>query len=231
MNKKSTFIYIFILVSLVLIMASGCGHTEPIHEDSFFKANTEDDVLPLKSVEIVSDHIKIVTENIEAVVESGSNFRVTRIDDDINDAPKFRYEVFNNQGKTVWEGTGWRAPSFRNISDDVLEISIGAGTGTQMVQFYSSKNDLISEVFNNPILVTYELIGLLRWDDASTLTLFVRNIFDKDTYYKEFTLESFAAVANPMDAIVKVEYLDNSTLEITYLSGENFDKKVVTLEL
>jgi len=232
MNKKNKFIYILILVSLILVVTSGCNYTEHIYGDDFCKISTEDDEPLLMSVGAASDSIEIVMESRETIIESGPNFRVVRINEgDINNVPKFRYEVFNNRGETIRVGTGWRVPSFYHISDDVLEISIGAGTGMRIVQFYSPENDLISEVFTNPILITHELIGLLKWDDANSLALFVRNIFDKEIYYKEFTLENFAAVANPMDAVVRVEYLGDSTLEIIYLSGEDLDKKVVAFEL
>jgi len=168
----------------------------------------------------------------ETIVESGSNFRIIRTNEnDVNAIPEFRYEVFNNNGKVVRSGAGWRIPSFSNINEDVLKISDSAGTGVQIVQFYSAKNDMLSEIFDTPIVIANELIGLLRWSDSNGINLIVHNIFDKETYYNEFMLEDFSSVANPLDAIVQVEYLGDGRLKIVYLSGENFDAKTVILQL
>jgi len=154
----------------------------------------------------------------EAVIKRGSNYRIVETDEPF----VLCYEILNNSGEVVRSGTGWRMPSFSNISEDVLEISIGAGTGTQMVQFYSAKNDILSEVFDTPIAITDELIGLLRRSDNDTINLIVRDIFDTEIYYNEFLLEDFSSVANPIDALIQVEYLGNGRVEVTYLSEQDF---------
>ncbi|MCL2563353.1 MAG: hypothetical protein FWE08_04885 [Oscillospiraceae bacterium] len=163
----------------------------------------------------------------ETIIENGSNYRIIETDE----YSVLRYEIFNNNGEIIRSGTGQRIPSFRSISEDVLEVSVGAGTGTQTVQFYSAKNDIFSEVFDTPIVITNELIGLVRWSDDGVLNLVVRDIFDTENYYSEFWLKDFSSVANPINALIQVEYLGMGRVEITYLSGKNFVETTTILTL
>ena len=219
MNKRMMYILIsiFVLSSMIFVMANN-HHAEFADMDTALETNRKNNELALNYG--------------ETLVESGSNFRIIRTnEDDTNAVPEFCYEVFNNDGKVVIDGNDWRIPSFININDDVLKISVSAGTGVHMVQFYSAESDMLSEVFDTPIMITNELIGLLRWSDTGALNLIVRNIFDKGIYYNEFLLENFSNVINPLDAVIQTKYLGDGRLEIIYLSGESFDEKTVIIQL
>jgi len=225
MNKKLICILISILVLLsllILVVANNNNGNNNHNNIDLMDADT--------GLEINNNDNELAFNEI--AIENGYNFRVVRTNEDNENAiPEFRYEVFNNNGEIVRSGTGWRIPSFININENVLKISIGVGTGTQMVQFYSAKNDMFSEVFDTPIVITNELIGLLRWSDSDELNLIVRDIFDIEIYYNEFLLENFSSVANPIDALKGIEYLGNDKLEVTYLSGEHFVEKSIIFEL
>jgi len=232
MNKKLVLIPVFIMGVLIFFIAGCDADVEYTHAHLHTVAYYGNDEFITRYYGKAEGIEWTATEDAETIIESGLNYRIIKVGKDAeNDVPKFRYEVFSNYGRVVREGIGWRVPTFRNINENLLKISIGVGTGIQMVQFYSAKNDAMSEVFNTPILITDELMGLLRWYDANVITLVVRNIFDKEIYYNEFLLENFAAVANPADAIIRVEYLGSGVLEIIYLSGESFGEEITIFEL
>ena len=219
MYKKIVFALILITtLSLLAFIIIVINDYEFLDSDITLEINNEDNEPALGSS--------------EKVVEYGSNFRIIKLNaDNANAIAEFRYEVFNNEGEVVMGGVGWRPPSFNIINDYILEISVSAGTGIQMVQYYLAEKDMLSEAFNTPILITNKLIGLFKWSDEYDVVLIVRDIFDTEIYYNEFLLEDFANVANPMDAIIQIEYLENIGLKITYLSGEYFNKKIAIFQI
>ena len=120
-------------------------------------------------------------------------------------------------------------PEITYINEDLLEIAIGAGTGLSLVQFYSIKNDLFSVIFESPLLIENELVAYMSLSDG-IIKFVVQNIFDTGIYYNEFLLD-FSPVANPKDALIHMDYLDNNRLKITYLSGENYTNKSCIIQL
>jgi len=162
-----------------------------------------------------------------AEVKRGPNYRIIETGEPF----VLRYEIFNRDGDVVKSGAGHTIPSLNGIGEDVTELSIRTGIDTKTVQFYSAKHDMFSDVFDTPIVITDELIGLLRWSNTGALNLIVRDMFDTETYCNEFLLEDFSNVANPMDALIQVEYLGNGELEVIYLSGQNFIETATILAL
>ena len=63
------------------------------------------------------------------------------------------------------------------------------------------------------------------------MSLIVRNIFDEEVYFREFVLEGFSNVANPIDAIVYINYQGHGILEVIYFAGEQFVHKSLLIYL
>ena len=163
------------------------------------------------------------------VISSGMNFKVYDITK--NGQPEYRYEIYNKNGKIVKDETILRVnPNITYISDDtLLSISIGAGTGTFLAQYYDINRDLFSEMFESPALVAYgDVVHMILSDGF--LMLVIRDIFDESKYREEFELD-FSPVANPADALISVEFLDEDTLMISYLSGASYDEQTTILQL
>ena len=165
--------------------------------------------------------------NGEYVLEYGPHFRIFQT----TDLPRWyiHYEVFNQRGEIVRSFTATRTAWIEYISDNVLEIGISAGTEVRMVQFYSVLDDKLSDVFDTPFVITDERIGYLRWRDDS-LVLVVRDIFDAQVYYKEFSIEYLARTSSP---IHDIKYLGDGTIKVEYWAriGEGFYEKSIVLPL
>jgi len=157
------------------------------------------------------------------VVTSGSNYRITQTDEPF----VLRYEILNNSGEVVRSFDTDRPTGLGFISDNVVELWVGVGTSTWWTVFYSVEDDILSEVFDSPIVITDELIGLLRRSDDDTINLIIRDMFDTERYYNEFLLEDVSRVANPIEALHQIKYLGNGRVEVTYRSGQNFVERTV----
>ena len=116
-----------------------------------------------------------------------------------------------------------KPPEITYLGDSLLSIEIGVGTGTWLTQYYDVDKDIFSEMFESPITIQRDKIAYIKIFD-NTYKLIVRNIFDKSKYYKEFNLD-LSPVANPIDALVHLEYLNGDRLQITYLSGKDYVEK------
>lgn len=67
-------------------------------------------------------------------------------------------------------------------------------------------------------------------DENGIQRLHLFNVFDLTGYSYAIELD-FSETANPSDALRKVEYLDNTHIAATYLSGPNFEDKRAEFEV
>jgi len=135
------------------------------------------------------------------------------------------YGALREAIELIWNAAGESSIySLENsIGDSLLSIEIGVGTGTWLTQYYDVDKDIFSEMFESPITIQRDKIAYIKIFD-NTYKLIVRNIFDKSKYYKEFNID-LSPVANPIDALVHLEYLNGDRLQITYLSGKDYVEK------
>ena len=163
------------------------------------------------------------------VISSGKNFKVYDITKD--GQSEYRYEVYNKNGKTVKDETVQRVnPTITYISNNtLLSISIGTGTGTCLAQYYDVNRDLFSEVFESPALAAYGNVVYMTFSDG-LFRLVIRDIYDESKYHEEFELD-ISPVANPADALINAEFLDEDVLLISYLSGAGYDEQTTILQL
>lgn len=165
----------------------------------------------------------------EKMMDSGKNFKVFDISS--NNNPEYRYEIYDNHGNIVKSEIAFRVEPKITYSADrtLLSIQIGGGTGVFLTQYYDILKDLFSEIYDSPFAVKNRKVAYMELSNGN-LELVVRDIFDKSEYYKGFKL-NFSPVANPADAIINAKFLGESTLEVTYLSGEKYDSTTVALQL
>ena len=163
------------------------------------------------------------------VIDAGKNFKVYDVTK--NNQPEYRYEIYNNTGVTVKNETVWKSyPNIAYINDNnLLSIYIGVGAGTFLVQYYDIEKDLFSKTFESPAIAEYgKIVYMVLLDDQ--IKLAVSDIFDSAEYYKEFELD-FSPVANPIDALKEVKFVDEFNLQVLYLSGNDYEEKTVNLTL
>jgi hypothetical protein len=163
------------------------------------------------------------------VISSGENFAVYDITKD--NQPEYRYEIYNQKGKTVESITVWKAqPVIRYLDNStILSIRTGVGTGTSQHRYYDFRRDIFSEVFESVKLEKNGTIAFMIWDDGG-IKLVIRDIFDESIFYREFEFD-FSPVANSADALLQIDFLDENAVKILYLSGVDYEEAVAVLQL
>ena len=110
-------------------------------------------------------------------------------------------------------------PQFRLLENGILQQRTGAGNVTQY-QFFDVADSRVSPIYENPQLIENGKIVYmaLNGQDAQ---LIVRDIFD-ETVFWSFNRD-FSEVGVAAGALTDAVFLDERTLEITYLAGEDFE--------
>jgi hypothetical protein len=116
-------------------------------------------------------------------------------------------------------------PLVISVIDRVIEIRIGMGTGTSVSKYYDVNNDRFSEEF---LCVVATSGNLLAYFDSSQGTLAVRDIFDRNKFFKTFSLD-FSHEVMP---IRKAEFTERElALELVYLNQNSNANESVTLPI
>jgi len=141
------------------------------------------------------------------------------------------YEIYNSNGETVLSETTDKPLTINMLNDDIVDISIGMGTGLATHKYYSISKNLFSQEFLYALSNSNELIAYIDVPENHSFEsrkVIVQNIFDKSAYYKEFQLD-FSDVDTPLINAAFSE--DETSLQLTYLSGEEETQTSKTLEL
>ena len=215
-NKKiihSIFALVVISGALILLLHNTLGQNIAAKSPSY---------LPENLINTYED------AQVSTLLSCGKNFKTFDIAK--NYSPQYLYEIYNNSGEMVKRETVMNhPPTIIYPSDSLLSIEIVAGTELWLTQYYDTDKDLFSEVFPSPLALQDNKVVYMVFAD-NAYKLIVSDIFDPSKYYKEFSLD-FSPVANPVNAIISVEYLGNDKLQVKYLSNGNRDKKSVILQL
>ena len=164
----------------------------------------------------------------EIIIDSSENFSVFGFTWD--NQPAYRYEVYNKNGAVVINETVRSQPHIEYIFENtLLSIIRGVGTNAFLCQYYDIDRDLFSEIFHSPTVADHGNVVYMTISEGN-LKLVVRDIFDESKFYKEFGLD-FSPTAVPSNALINADYLDETSLTITYFSGENYEIKSTTLSL
>ena len=159
------------------------------------------------------------------MVDSGKYYRIYK--GNIN---QVCYEIYNTEGELVLSDKTERPLEINMINDDIVDIEIGIGTGITTHR-YDVGEDIFSQKFqyvlsNFDKLVAY--IDVPKEKPLENRKVIVRNMFDKQYFYKEFLLD-FSNVDTP---VIDAKFLKNGTsLQLTYLSGEEQTQVSTILEL
>lgn len=166
--------------------------------------------------------------NTGEVLHSSKHFRIIQP----SDLPSWylRYEIINREGNVVDCFTTSVPTWIECVNENVLEIGWGAGTGVQVVRFYSIKDDIFSEFFDTPFFIKDEIIAHIIRLDEGCLVLVVQDIFDIELFYREFFFEEFSPLAHPSSSTY-VKYLGDNQIKIAALFDADFNEQYVILEL
>lgn len=127
--------------------------------------------------------------------------------------------ICNADGDLVEEFELQTKPQFQLLENGILQQCTGAGNVTQY-QFFDVADSRVSPIYENPQLIENGKIVYmaLNGQDAQ---LIVRDIFD-ETVFWSFNRD-FSEVGVAAGALTDAVFLDERTLEITYLAGEDFE--------
>jgi hypothetical protein len=219
------FIYSLIIIFSVsfVFVKSKLDNNRQIYLDEVFQKN-------ILTSSPKNDDEPITT--VENVVDFGSNHKIIDLSGDMNDSnysPMYHYEVYNNDDVVVLSETEGFCPKIIYLTKSLMSISWGAGTETWLTQYYNIKEDIFSEIFVSPLEMHNNKVAYSDYSVSRGETLLiVRHVFDKSRYYKEFYLEDLSEAASP---IRKVTFINNTEIKVTYLAGNDYEKKSVILKL
>lgn len=157
------------------------------------------------------------------IVDSGEYYRIYK--ENIN---QVCYDIYDSKGKIVLSEITDRPLKINMVNDDIVDIEIVMGTGITIHKYYGVEENCFSREFlyvltNSDKLVAY--IAVSKEKPFENRKIIVQDIFDKNSFCKEFQLD-FSDVDTPvMEAMFSK---DGTSLQLTYLSGEE-QKQISTI--
>lgn len=164
--------------------------------------------------------------NQNELLAKEENYQITY---SVIDQEKYRYHyrIYNQNGMVVREEQSDREPIISYIDDNMIEILISTGTYTFFCTYYDISEDRFSEVYQTPIIAEYGKVVYFEIREK-VFQIIVRDIFDKNAFYKEFEIPNVSFVAMPIKEAI---FLNEDTLQIKYLSGELYKEEEIILDL
>lgn len=141
---------------------------------------------------------------------------------------QYKVTVFGHDKSVIYETTLYGEPEFTTLEKGILRMKTGAGNVTQY-RFCDTVQNRVSPTYENPELVQDGKIVYMTLNEGK-LRLVVRDIFDETVFYRTYDRE-FSKTAVPADALISAVFTDANTLQVTYLSGENFEEVEEALRL
>lgn len=174
--------------------------------------------------QIPSDHTQRQSETTEyVIVQSGQYYEITK-------CGHLYYCCFYNKTGNQIKAVGplTRLPEVVLVDATLLRFTYQAGTGigTQWGFYYDFNSEKLSEVFQS---IADQQEGKVAYFLKNMVV--VQDIFEKQNYYKEFSefMRPLSKVAEPF---VNAQFLDNNDdIEISYLSGNDYQETTETLPL
>lgn len=158
----------------------------------------------------------------ESIVQSDKHYKIVDQGDSV-----YQYTIFDNNSEIVIQSEHFGIiPIIKYIELDMIEVTLQAGSNIYYCTYYDIVNNKISGQFTTPIANGYGKIAYLDYDKKPYI-LVVCDLFDPDSYYKEFSLDFSPVVAPVLDA----EFTDEYSFWIRYESGEDQEEKSVDLSL
>lgn len=155
------------------------------------------------------------SSNLSDVITKGKQFKITG--DNTN--RKYHYYIYDKNYKVVDEGDIERMPpTITYVSGNIMKICFHGGTHADYCKYYNAKSNTFSQEYWYPVIEKNSIIVYFD-NDKNSKKLIIRDIFNKDKYYKEYYVDYSGAYAQVSDA----EFINGDTkLKITYLKGEDF---------
>lgn len=134
---------------------------------------------------------------------------------------QYKITVFGNDGSNLYETKLYSYPEFTFLDDGILQLRTGTGNVTQY-QFFDVVKNEVSPSYENPKLIGYGKVIYMTFVGQG-VQLVVRDIFDESVFYQSYSRD-FSQTGVLADALISAKFLDENTLQVSYLLGENFEE-------
>lgn len=132
---------------------------------------------------------------------------------------KVRYYIYDSNGNVVLSDETDRPLDISMLGDNIVDICIGMGSGISIHKYYDVQNNRFSEEYTYVAAASGNLVAYIDTsmeDPMTNRVLVVRDIFDKNTFYKSFGLDFSPTVHDPIESAI---FTDGEVeLEVVYLS-------------
>lgn len=140
------------------------------------------------------------------------------------------YVIYDKNGEIVLSEETDRPLSINMLNSDIVDIKVGMGSGLTIHKYYNGVNNVFSEEFTYVLTASDELVAYIdipKENSMENRKVVVQNIFDKNLFYKDFQID-FSYIDTP---VIEAEFSsDGTSLQLTYLSGEEQTQITKTLE-
>lgn len=171
-----------------------------------------------------------IDPNFGVIIQEQSEFILYQ---DVNDKFSFTCQIYSDNGKLVKQKTldSLRVPTLELITDDIMLILTNAGTNLNFYTYYDRKNNIESETFMNVKADEGRLIAYMeKIGEKEEVCLIIRDIFDKEIYYKEIRRNFAPHIC--IDVMVNsVVFLDEDTIRFEYLDKDSGELITEMIEL
>ena len=127
-----------------------------------------------------------------------------------------RYSIYDSNGTVVLCEETDRPLEISMLGEDIVDICIGMGTGINVHKYYDVQNNRFSEEYSYVAASSGNLVAYIEGNSLSDRELVVRDIFDKNVFYKSFGLDFSPTVHDPIEAAIFTN--GEAELNLVYLS-------------
>ena len=132
---------------------------------------------------------------------------------------KVRYYIYDSDGNVVLSDETDRPLDISMLGDNIVDICIGMGSGISIHKYYDVQSNRFSEKYTYVAATSGNLVAYIDTsmeDPMTNRVLVVRDMFDKNTFYKSFGLDFSPTVHDPIES---ASFTDGEAeLEVVYLS-------------
>lgn len=142
-----------------------------------------------------------------------------------NEDGTYTVKLFDKNKEVIDENTVPKEPHVNKLENDLIQVIISYGSPFYTTYFYDTKDNLISQAFDTPVLIDKGKIVLVQ-----NKKLIVSDIFDKALYFKEVE-RNFSETVPPSSAIISAKFINSNELQIDYYEGSDFTEKSEVIDL
>ena len=191
---------LFIVLSIILIITSGCAKEDNKNISIKSELSTSDQIENLQNAD---QYVKVYTGNTS------------------EDRYSFYYDLYDKKGNLVkHDCTYMDEPEYSMVSDDIVKISVQTGTGlsAKWTIYYDLSSGRLSRAFYH---VLAEKDNIIAFFDGRNIA--ITDVFDEDSYKELFELKY--DLSDSTDPIKSVVFSDDFTqIIVTYFSGADFNE-------